>query len=89
MTRTVQYNTKEERKALLDAASKSGEMMLHDDFGVDANGKIAPPHTLTFDTFIEPPVDPNLARIKALRSKIEDQTLTHAELVELLKIGGL
>ncbi len=83
--RIVYYNSKKERITELKKANEKGESAIHDDF-LDVNGKVTDGNSgkLTFDILDNTP-DPKFLRMKELRKKLQDDSITFKELKEYLR----
>lgn len=77
--RTVEYHTKRERRQIVKAANLQGESVIHDDFLQDGLKRL----TLAIRT---DEVDPLFLEKKYLIAKLENDTMTFAELKILLRI---
>lgn len=86
--RIVYYGSPEEKKKLKLAANKLGESTIHDDF-LDKNGKATNGNSgkLTFKILSSTP-NPKFIRMKALRKKLKNDTMTFTELKEYLRLNG-
>ncbi len=80
------YNSKDERKTILDDANSLGESIIHDDFlDKDGNATDGTKGKLTLDVVASVP-NPDFVRLKELNQKLDDDTITFDELKELLRL---
>ena len=83
--RIIYYNSLDDRKQKLKNLDV-GESLIHDDF-LDENGEATDgtKGKLTLDVVISTP-DPNFMRMKELRQKLKDDSITFNELKEYLRL---
>lgn len=80
------YKNKEERKTLIKAQHKLGKALIHDDFiDKDSNATDGLKGKLTFDIIPETTTNDH-TRIKELRIKIKNDTMSLNDIKEWLKL---